>query len=82
MLLTCTVVLWIKTCFDIYQTKENPTFKDNDFTKDNAKLRIGDDVKKDLLQRVRDDVEVSLLVINKTVKCYDTATEYVLWYLG
>lgn len=39
------------------KTKENPTFKDNDFTKDNAKLRIGDEVKKDLLQRVRDDVE-------------------------
>ncbi|XP_020629999.1 phosphatidylinositol 5-phosphate 4-kinase type-2 alpha-like [Orbicella faveolata] len=39
------------------KTKENPTFKDNDFTKDNAKLRIGDDVKKDLLQRVKDDVE-------------------------
>lgn len=43
----------------IFQTKETPTFKDNDFTKDNAKLRIGDDVKKDLLQRVKDDVEVS-----------------------
>lgn len=39
------------------KTKENPTFKDNDFTKDNAKLRIGDEVKKDLLQRVKDDVE-------------------------
>ena len=52
-----------KTCFGFFQTKENPTFKDNDFTKDNAKLRIGDDVKKDLLQRVKDDVEVSLLVV-------------------
>lgn len=46
----------------VFQTKENPTFKDNDFTKDNAKLRIGDEVKKDLLQRVKDDVEVRLLV--------------------
>lgn len=46
----------------LFQTKENPTFKDNDFTKDNAKLRIGDEVKKDLLQRVKDDVEVSWLV--------------------
>lgn len=45
----------------VFQTKENPTFKDNDFTKDNAKLRIGDEVKKDLLQRVKDDVEVRLL---------------------
>lgn len=58
----CTVVLNL-TRFCLFQTKENPTFKDNDFTKDNAKLRIGDDVKKDLLQRVKDDVEVSLFVI-------------------
>ena len=66
--LDITVVLCvIKTCLDLFQTKENPTFKDNDFTKDNAKLCIGDDVKKDLLQRVRDDVEVSMLVRNKAV---------------
>ena len=49
----------LKLVLNFFQTKENPTFKDNDFTKDNAKLRIGDEVKKDLLQRVKDDVEVS-----------------------
>ena len=68
----CTVVLNL-THFCLFQTKENPTFKDNDFTKDNAKLRIGDDVKKDLLQRVKDDVEVSLFVIkivNIVIKLY------------
>ena len=42
-----------------FQTKENPTLKDNDFTKDNAKIHIGDEVKKDVLQRIKDDVEVS-----------------------
>ena len=47
----------------VFQTKENPTFKDNDFTKDNAKLRIGDEVKKDLLQRVKDDVETALVYV-------------------
>lgn len=60
------VIIWTHFCL-LPQTKENPTFKDNDFTKDNAKLRIGDDVKKDLLQRVKDDVEVSLFVV-KTVR--------------
>ena len=53
-----------------FQTKDFPTFKDNDFTKDNVKLHIGEEAKVDLRQRVKDDVEVHeiiIVIMNRTV---------------
>ena len=40
------------------QNKQNPTFKDNDFTKDNIKLVVGEETKKNLLEILKGDVEV------------------------
>jgi len=45
------------------QSKEQPTFKDNDFTKDNVKLVVGDEAKATLVQKVKDDVEVKICLI-------------------
>ncbi|EDO35742.1 predicted protein [Nematostella vectensis] len=39
------------------KTRDNPTFKDNDFTKDNVKLVIGDEAKAVLVERIKADVE-------------------------
>ena len=41
------------------QNKQNPTFKDNDFTKDIIKLVVGEEAKKNLLEILKGDVEVS-----------------------
>ncbi|XP_020903372.1 phosphatidylinositol 5-phosphate 4-kinase type-2 alpha isoform X2 [Exaiptasia diaphana] len=39
------------------KSKDQPTFKDNDFTKDNVKIVVGDEAKADLVEKVKDDVE-------------------------
>ena len=44
--------------FDFFQSKEFPTFKDNDFTRDNVKLYIGDEKKSDVIQKIKNDIKV------------------------
>lgn len=46
--------------FSSSQTKELPTFKDNDFLNDGASIHIGADSKEKLMAMLKSDVEVTL----------------------
>lgn len=43
----------------VFQLKELPTFKDNDFLNDGAKIYIGPEQRKKLLDTLQSDVDVS-----------------------
>ena len=46
-----------------FQSKEFPTFKDNDFTRDNVKLYVGEEKKADIIQKIKNDIKVSFGVV-------------------
>ena len=47
----------------VFQAKELPTFKDNDFVKDGETIYIGDDAKDTLIDTLTADVEVCVRFI-------------------
>lgn len=54
------------------QTKELPTYKDNDFINDGQKIYIGEENKKMFLEKLKNDVEVCKLftkILSMTHDC-------------
>lgn len=45
------------------QTKELPTYKDNDFINDGQKIYIDEESKKTFLEKLKNDVEVCILQV-------------------
>lgn len=43
----------------LFQAKDLPTFKDNDFLNEGQKLHVGEESKKNFLEKLKRDVEVS-----------------------
>lgn len=42
----------------MFQAKDLPTFKDNDFLNEGQKLHVGEESKKNFLEKLKRDVEV------------------------
>lgn len=63
------VLIWMLSCnllhyYTFYgQTKELPTYKDNDFINDGQKIYIDEESKKTFLEKLKNDVEVCILQV-------------------
>lgn len=50
--------------FGLFQAKELPTFKDNDFINDGQKIHIDENNKKMFLEKLKKDVEVRMCMFS------------------
>lgn len=52
------VQAWESDTGFLFQAKDLPTFKDNDFLNEGQKLHVGEESKKNFLEKLKRDVEV------------------------